>query len=87
MISNKNLPRFVVEKDPVKIADAKHQFYFNLNRMLERLENNTKVISIGFRLESVLYLVQKELEEAGYCCTLFVDTMDNQLKLRLLIKD
>ena len=87
MISAKNLPLFKVEKDPIKIADAKHQFYFNLNRMLERRDPSAKFIAIGFRLESVLHLVHKELQEAGYNCVLFVDPIDDLLKIRLLLKD
>lgn len=89
MISAKNLPLFKVEKDPVKIADAKHQLYYSINRQLQSLHPTTKYLDISFRHESILHLVNKELNENGYHSFLFVDQTekDSQTKLRLLIKD
>lgn len=89
MIHLDNVSVFKIETDPVKIADLKHQLYYQINRQLKALHPTTKHLDISFRHESILHILQKELSEQGYNCFLFVDQTekDSQTKLRLLIKD
>lgn len=89
MIRPDNASLFKIETDSVKIADLKHQLYYSINRQLQSLHSTTKYLDISFRHESILHLVNKELNENGYHSFLFVDQTekDSQTKLRLLIKD
>lgn len=89
MILQENATVFKTVANPLTIADLKHQFYFQLNRQLKNLSPTTKYLVMGFKHESILHLVNKELNEAGYHSVLFVEEANKEtvVKLRLLIKD
>jgi hypothetical protein len=89
MIHPDNASIFKVESDPIKIADLKHQLYYQINRQLKSIHPTTKHLDVSSRHESILHILQKELSEQGYNCFLFVDQTDKDspTKLRLLIKD
>lgn len=89
MIHPDNVSVFKTETNQTTIADLKHQFYFQLNRQLRNLHPTTKYLEIGFKNESILHLVNKELNESGYHSVLFVEELNKEtiVKLRLLIKD
>lgn len=89
MIKPDNVPVFKTDTNQTTINDLKHQFYYQLNRQLKNLHPTTKYLEIGFKNESILHLVNKELNEAGYYSLLFIEEVNkvNTVKLRLLIKD
>lgn len=87
MINDKNKELFNLVENPLKIVEAKHAFYFELNRSLSRLDKQAKVLYIGFRIESVLHEACRELNEEGLHTTLEYDHEAQEMKLRILLKD
>ena len=89
MINEQNSKRFSTLKNQTQIDDLKHRFYYLLNRRLQDLPENAKYVEIEYRYESILHLVNKELNEAGYHSLLFVKSTDqgSVVMLRILIKE
>lgn len=90
MISKNNLEqkfKILTEKD-IK-ADAKHSFYFELNRTLSRLDSDNlpRFITVKPRVESLLQEVQEELKQQGIVSLIVLDPDDSSFRLHILLRD